>query len=797
MNSYRIIFIFICLIGCTSLMAQPINTQTYEQMLEIAEESYQAGDYYNSLEWYDKAYKESKDKRLVQPMAHLCYLLRDHKKAANYFGRILKRDKENLFAEDRFWYGKVLKEQGEYEMAYKNFQQFISETENPEMKAKAEFEMEGIKLLNSVEPNVDVAVKFAGKEINSASFEGSPEEYRDGALYYTSLDRKEIIEIGGDDDEYHAKIFSARKLDEGWEDPAALGDQVNRPGFFNGSPAFSEDGRIMYFTRAQLESSELKNSKIYSTFQKNEDWSPAVEVSGVNGDFLSQHPAPGELFGKNVLFFVSDMDGGYGGKDIYYSTDNGDGTFSTPTNLGTSINTPGDEVTPFYRDGVLYFSSNGHVNIGGFDIYETSWDGTGWSTPMNLGFGYNSSYDDIDYSLNSDGMAGYLVSNRPDEKKRRLKSETCCDDIYMFNIKEVVIDLLAIVNDPDGNPLNGSNMTLKNLTQILSPENKNLPDKNQYQFNLDSDNEYKLVIKKDGYYPDSILFNTAGIIDDFTVKRTVTLKPVPKEPEVKEPEYETVTINQAIRLNNIYYDYDDDKILLDAEKDLNVLLDLMNQYPNMVIELSSHTDSRGLTRYNQDLSQRRAESAMNWLVERNVGANRIKAVGYGESTILNRCVNGVKCSDDEHRVNRRTEFKIIAGPKSIEIKKEVLQGSQGSVTPPRSVEKEIQNKPLPEITFKNSFVDLGPVKKGDLRSVEYVFTNTGNADLNIEIVTSCKCTELKWPLKSVKPGDTDKIRAVFDSSSFDAGEVTKTIDVYANTEPGVTEAKFKAQIVVN
>ena len=134
-----------------------------------------------------------------------------------------------------------------------------------------------------------------------------------------------------------------------------------------------------------------------------------------------------------------------------------------------------------------------------------------------------------------------------------------------------------------------------------------------------------------------------------------------------------MTINEPIRLDNIYYDLDDDKILLDAEKDLNVLYDLLNKYPDMVIELSSHTDAQGRSSYNEGLSQRRAESAKRWLVERGVSKKRIKPVGYGETYIINHCKNGVKCSDDEHRQNRRTEFKILEGPQTIEITKQVTK----------------------------------------------------------------------------------------------------------------------------
>ena len=695
MNLLRLSILLLFVASSFNSFAQPLRAQTYEQMLEIAQESAESGDYYNAREWFQKAYDESRDKGLVPYLAKLSYMLRDLEKAEKQYKRLWSgRSKNDQFIDERYMYATVLKENGKYEESITNFKQFLTESDNEELKKEAQFQVDGIMGLNAMEQNLDIAVSFAGKEINSASGENAPHEYRDGSLYYSSFNRKNTIEVGGEDDDYHAKIYMAAKTDEGYGKPEALGEHINRLGFNNSNLSFSPDGRVMYFTRSQLTGSEITMSKIYASFRKDEEWSPAVEVEGVNGEYLAQHPCAGELFGKDVLFFVSDMEGGYGGKDIYYATANGDGSFKTPTNLGEKINTSGDDMTPFYTDGNLYFSSNGIPTIGGFDIFKTSWNGSEWSTPKNLGFNYNTSYDDIYYSMNRDGKGGYVVSNRPDEAKKKLKSKTCCDDIYTFNIREVIIDLLAIVVDENQEPLNGASLKLKNLTQVKSPDNKSLPENNEYQFMLDADNNYQLVIEKAGYYPDSIKFNTAGIIDDFTVKRTISLKPLPPEPVEDPNDYETVTINQSIRLNNIYYDLDDDKILPDAEQDLDVLYDLLLKYPTMVIELSSHTDSQGKTRYNQQLSERRAQSARNWLLDKGIEPDRIKPVGYGEEQILNRCVNGVKCRDREHRLNRRTEFKIIAGPKTIEIKKTVTKGaSQGSIENKKPSEAQKRNLP--------------------------------------------------------------------------------------------------------
>jgi outer membrane protein OmpA-like peptidoglycan-associated protein len=250
-----------------------------------------------------------------------------------------------------------------------------------------------------------------------------------------------------------------------------------------------------------------------------------------------------------------------------------------------------------------------------------------------------------------------------------VKSKSCCDDIFTFEIREIVVDLATYVYDTDKQPLSHAQVTLFEVTgrRTGKSDTKDTGEGNTGRFLLDFDKNYRVTVERDGYFPAEFEFNTVGLVGDNTIEEEVFLEQAPVE-------METIVINQPIRLNSIYYDFDDDKILADAEKDLQSLLDLMDEHGDMVIELSSHTDAQGSDKYNERLSQRRAQSAVDWLIDRGVDPARLVARGYGESRILNHCVNGVRCTDDEHRVNRRTEFKIIAGPTEIEVRKEVFHG---------------------------------------------------------------------------------------------------------------------------
>jgi len=641
------------------MIAQPVVSSSYETMLETAATCAENHDYINAIEWFEKAYKESKDPNLQVAIGDMYMLLRDYAKAEKTYDRVLKRDKRDEFFDIRLDYARAMKAQGKYKLALDEFNGFISTTESDSLRNEAKLELRGILLMEKYPENIEAAVSFAGESINSPSA-----LYSDGTLYFSSMNAKTPTIIDGEEGEYHAKIYSAARTPQGdFSKASALDEAINRIDFYNTGVSFSEDGQKMYFTRAKYNNNGVENSQIYLSKRAGDKWGSPYPIEALNNEFRSRHPYEGELFGRKVLYYISDMPGGYGGYDIYYSTITGD-AYEKPVNLGEKINTPRNEMSPFYKDGALYFSSNGHPGMGGLDNFYTEWDGSKWSEVTNMGFNYNTSYDDSFLRFNQGGTAGYVVSNRTHKDKKKYKNtDTCCDDIYMIQIRDLVIELKTIVNNEKG-PLEGATVELFEGSKKVPVDSKTNFLSNDFAFLLDSDKSYKAYITREGYYTDSISFNTNGIFDDYTVSKTVTLKAKPEAPK------RIVSRNEPILLKSIFFDLADDKIRPDAEPDLEYLKTLMDKYPDMVIELSSHTDSRGDNEYNKKLSQRRANSTKAWLVEEGVEAARIKAVGYGETKLLNKCKDKVKCSEEEHQLNRRSEFKIIAGPQTIEIKME-------------------------------------------------------------------------------------------------------------------------------
>ena len=663
------ITVFITLIGFR-VLAQPVSDQPYDVMIETAQTQEAKGEYFNALDWYKQAYDESKDPELAIKMAAINEVLRDYKKASSWYRRVLRRDKAGKYLDYMVNYGRVLKYQGKYDEALKAFKEFINRSDNKSLIQQAELEAEGIALARSMEEDLRYTIKNAGKNVNTKGQEYSPFIDRDSALYFATMNLKEIKVLKDDKDreEQVVKIYvSAPDKKYLWGTPRALGDHINRPGNHTANVHISPDGNRMFFTRSVLSGDHIEESKAFVSHRTASGWGPAQELAGINGDYNVRHLSVGELYGDEVLFFSANMPGGKGGYDLYYATIKGENEYGIPTNLGQVINTSKDELTPFYQDGKLYFSSNGHPSLGGLDVYVSTWDGVKWSTPENLGMPFNSSVDDLYFSRNRDGSQGVIISNRPGTRHRSLKSKTCCDDIWMVSKREILIQLLASIKDDKGAPL--KNVTVQ-IIDLSKPDDepvvKGTGSKSYTKFSIEGGKAYKIIAKKEGYYPAEAELNTVGMSEEHTYKKEFVLK-------TKPPEVRIITINEPIRLNQIYYDYNDWKILPDAEKDLKVLVDLMNQYPEMVIELSSHTDARGTDAYNKKLSLKRAQSAKRWMIRHGIDGKRIKAVGYGEEKILNECVNGVDCTDEEHRFNRRTEFKILEGPTSITIKKEVLK----------------------------------------------------------------------------------------------------------------------------
>ncbi|MFZ4544923.1 MAG: OmpA family protein [Saprospiraceae bacterium] len=659
-----------------SIFAQPLSGRhTFKQIIETADAQYALNDYYNAITWYEMAYDEVKsdknnpEKENIAYKTALCYLqMRDYAKAESKLAAVIKKDKDNSIKNIQLLYAKILKLNSKYDEAIAILEHMSRTATEMDVRKEAELELKGAQFAKDAQIQEMLRIENAGTDVNSGGKETSPFSAKAGELLFISDRKNSVTELDGKTNIY-SRIYSAQLSGSSWGAVKALDQVINREDFHHFSVSLSKDANTMYFTRGTLQGEVVAESKIYYSTREKGGWSAANELKGsFSGRVL--YPITGELFGNEVLFFSSDMEGTKGGLDLYYATKKSDDTYDFPVNLGEVLNTSGDEITPYYSDGKLYFSSNGLAGMGGYDIFVSIWDGTGWSKPQNMGQGYNSSADDKNFSVDKEGN-GFLASNRIGTGK--LKGgvgQTCCDDIWIVIKDKIKSSLIAVVLDKNKKPLLGSNIQIIEMTnnQPGTTTTKENDKGHEFESPLTLERSYMLVVKKKGYIPDTSYFNTVGFKKTTNIEKTVVLKAAPKPKPVEE--FVTVEINQPIELKNILYDYDKAEIRPESEEELNYLADLLVKYPDMVIELSSHTDARGKDKYNQDLSQRRANSAVKWLTQkRDIKAERLKPVGYGESQLKNNCGNDVECTEEEHQENRRTEFKIIAGPKEITITK--------------------------------------------------------------------------------------------------------------------------------
>lgn len=473
---------------------------------------------------------------------------------------------------------------------------------------------------------------------------------KDSIIYFTSA-RDEGVGVkrlyGWNEqpflDVYTTEVGSKKNVDH----TRKLKGDVNSI-YHDGPLTITKDGKTMYFSRnnfnEDIESKDRKgltNMKIYRATLVDGEWTN-IEDLPINGDaFSTQHPALNNDDTK--LYFASDRPGTKGGSDIWTVDIRPDGLLVNLQNIGDAINTESAEGFPFLNnEGVLFFSSDGHTGLGLLDIFATikGEDDETIVDVINLGVPVNSNKDDFSFSMNPNGITGYFASNRNGGRGS--------DDIYAFH-REPILRVEGIVTDAiNTKPIPNAKITLfdDNDNQIAFMET----DENGfYQINIDRNKDYKIVASQDKYIDDYRNFTSKNIQTEL-VKITSNLLLNPEPNVVKLAE-----------LNTIYFDFNKYNIREDAALELDKIVNLMqNDYPEMVIRIESHTDSRGELSYNDKLSIDRANSTYEYLISKGISPERItEHKGFGERRLTNGCEDGEKCEEEDHQLNRRTQFIVV------------------------------------------------------------------------------------------------------------------------------------------
>jgi len=626
------IYTILLLIAVSTTIVSAQNSKTKK-----ADNLYDRLAYTDAAQAYQKVLKRgTTDVYVFERLANCYYFINDTKKAEMYYKRVAKSKDAN--PEAIYNYAQTLKANGkfsDYNTWMKNFAKL-----SPNDTRVKEF----MKNPNYIPKIMDDMARYTAtnmEDINS--------EYADfggivyGKDFYFASGRNTSRKTYQWNEEPYLEIYKATNVGGTMKNAELLNGDVNTK-YHESNAVISADGKRMYFDRNDYFEGDYDKSasginQINLYYAENIDgkgWSGVVSAPFNNNEYSTGHPALSQ--DGNTLYFVSDMPGGKGGSDIYMVAINSDGSLGTPERLGDNINTEGKELFPYIdSNGTLYFSSNGHMGIGGLDVFYAEAQGDGFDVVNNLGKGVNSSADDFAYKYDPTSQSGYVSSNR--------EGGMGSDDIYMVEAVEIPCEVtiaVLVINENTNAAVAGARVDLYDtMGNRMSTKTSNVDGMVSFKAACDQAHEVQGVLA-------DFESNASKVApaNDQKVSATIALKPI-----------EEIIVEDQIVLNPILFDLDKSNIKAQAAFELDKVVSVMNKYPEMVIAVGAHTDSRATDAYNLRLSEARAQSTVQYIISKGISGKRISGKGYGESQPKVSC--GDTCSEAEHQLNRRSEFTIV------------------------------------------------------------------------------------------------------------------------------------------
>lgn len=686
------------------------------QIKNFAKNAIRVGDIYSAID-YLEIYTQLKPDNYNEAynLAELYRRSRDYVKAEEWYLKAYKgNEKKNVTA--LYYHALMQKMNGKYDLANENFEKFKKKgkgiKDSRTFRKLTQNEMLGCNIAPSIiDSSIKVLITHLDTSVNKAHIDYAPISIDPETMVYSSLKADKIKYYNANDSLHKIpvrKFYVAKKNGENWLNVGELDGPFNDDNFNSGNGAFSPDSMSFYFTRSEKNWQNQMISHIYVCRLVNGKWTEPEKMPEIinNPKYTSTQPTVGTESTKDqeIIYFVSDRPDGKGGLDIWFTYyDKKKNEYKAPKNAGSKINTIGDEMSPFYdmETRKMFFSSTGHPGIGGYDIFRSTGEVNRWTDPVNVGYPINSQADDIYYIVNKDRERGFFVSNRLGGVA--LKNPTCCDDIYGFrwteyihiavkgfvyefvNMQKIdtmvqyidrindtttvdttIVDSLALdslvkkemIVEIDTTTEEQMKMLDEAMVSLLMVEIeegkeetymiKKIRAKNagKFLFALEQGNKYRLVAECDGYFNNQADISTENIITSDTLEQLLRLKKIPLK---------------SIVLDNIYYEFDKADLTTDAKMTLDTtILKILTENPKLIVEISSHTDSKGDDDYNMKLSQARAESVVNYLSDGGIDKKRLIAKGYGETLPIAENTNSDGSDNPEGRqINRRTEFKVI------------------------------------------------------------------------------------------------------------------------------------------
>lgn len=609
--------------------------------------------YTSALEKYlNLVYSGKENYEILNYISNSYFNNSQYDKAVIWFNKLISKYPKKITAENYYRASLSFKSQGAYGVSNQLLEKYIEKTNNLIVK---NYYYQNPNYLDQILKN-SILAEIKKTNINSENSDFGPNFYGENKLIYSST----ISSTGNDLYEWTDEPFLDLFISDidslgNLSDPKQVIGDINTP-YHESSAILSKDKKTLYFTRNNFFKGDLDfdknkqvNLKIYKAESEDgETWGNIQELPFNDDEFSTAHPA--FSIDEKRLYFASDRPGSFGYSDIWYVDILDDGEYGDPVNLGPNINTEFRESFPFISsDNILYFSSDGRMGLGGFDIYYSNLDSYGFpDESINFGKPLNSRMDDFGFIYNSKNNFGYFSSNRNGYNGSK------SDEVYQFKM---------LASSPCGSVLSGI-VRDKNTGQILPGAEVELED--NYGNLIASQ-----IVKEDAKYDFS---NEAECSKCYTVKARKGIGYSSFQKNICIPESSTkiftnIELDWAkdclpddleclFNINPIYFDLDKYYIRRDAAKELKKVYTVMIRYPNIKIHIESHTDSRASNRYNLALSYNRARSTKSWLVKRGINEERISTSALGEMDLDNYCEDNINCQEQEHQMNRRSIFKI-------------------------------------------------------------------------------------------------------------------------------------------
>ena len=620
-----------------------------ERKVSKANKNYEQLDYVDAQKIYLAVAENGyESEEIFTKLGNSYYFNAQYDEAVKWYGRLFTLVSEPAETISFLRYSQSLKATGKDKMAKEYYDSYITKTgNNPNVKTAIDYltliqQNSGRYELKAIEGIYDTnKISFGHSKLGNKLVYASTSEsesFINKKSAWDGLSFLSLYEVELDDE--HVAIGKPKEL---------KGELHSR--FHESSPIFTKDGKTMYFTRSNITYKDKKNDqklKVYRSKLMDGKWQEAEELN-FNGDtYSSAHPALNA--NETMLYFSSDRPGGFGESDLYAAAINEDGSIGEPRNLGAEINTGGKETFPFISsENELYFSSDGHFGLGGLDVFYVKITGEAFGNLLNVGEPINSSADDFAFGINETTKRGFISSNRTETEGKFVY-----DNIYSFletaPIKDMYLAKIDgyVTDKQSGNALENATVTLTDSEGKVYA-NLTTDKKGYYTIETNKFESYFIKAEKEGYDTDEKVSkaNLESQQIDFQLQQNKVLIEAGTD------------LSKVLNIPIIYFDFDKWNIRADAQVELEKVFAALKEYPELKLNIRSHTDSRGNDAYNKLLSERRAKSTLDYLVSKGIDRNRLQSEGLGESELVNRCGNGVDCSEAEHQKNRRSEFIVL------------------------------------------------------------------------------------------------------------------------------------------